>query len=78
MKTVFENEIIKVSQTESDYDFIAVVENKTDKEVKIMFNNDELEYYNFSVGANDWVGLLANHDGYVSLEGLVAKQFTVV
>lgn len=77
MKTVFENDVIKVSRTERDYDFIAVVENKTDKEIQIVFDN-ELEYCNFSVDANDWVGLLANDDGYTSLEELEAERFTVV
>ena len=77
MKTVFENEVIKVSRTGRDYDFIAVVENKTDKKVQIVFDN-ELEFYNFSLGANDWVGLLANDDGYATLEELEAERFTVV
>lgn len=77
MKTVFENEVIKVSRTERDYDFIAIVENKTDKEVKIIFNND-LEFGDFSVGANNWVGLLADDDGYAFLEELEAKRFNVV
>ena len=60
MKTVFENEVIKVSRTGRDYDFIAVVENKTDKKVKIIFNHDDVE--DFSICANDWVGLLADYD----------------
>ena len=77
MKTVFENERIKVSRTGRDYDFIAVVENKTDKEVKIIFNND-LEFCDFSIGANNYVGLLADADGYAFLEELEAKRFNVV
>ena len=76
MKTVFENEVIKVSRTGRDYDFIAVVENKTDKKVKIIFNHDDVE--DFSIGANDWVGLLADYDGYVSLEELETERFIVV
>lgn len=77
MKTVFENDVIKVSRTGRDYDFIAVVENKTNKEIQIIFDN-ELEFCNFSVDSNDWVGLLANDDGYTSLEELEAERFTVV
>ena len=76
MKTVFENEVIKVSRTGRDYDFIAVVENKTDKKVKIIFNHDEVE--DVSIGASDWVGLLANYDGYTSLEELEVGRFIVV
>lgn len=77
MKTIFENELIKVSKTRSDYDFIAVVENNTDKDIQIIFDN-ELEFCNLSVDANDWVGILANKDGYTSLEELEAERFTVV
>ena len=78
MKTVFENDVIKVSRTRRDYDFIAVVENKTNKEVKIIFDDDEMEYQNFSIGANDWVGLLANDEGYSSLKELEAERFIIV
>lgn len=77
MKTVFENDVIKVLKTDRDYDFIAVVENKTDKEIQIIFDN-ELEFCNFSVDANDWVGILANDDGYTSLKELEAERFTVI
>lgn len=76
MRTVFENDLIKISRTDKDYDFIAVVENKTDKNIQIIFD-DELECYNFSVGANDWVGLLANEDSYLTLEELETERFTV-
>lgn len=76
MKIVFENDVIKVSRTGRDYDFIAVVENKTDKKVKIIFNHDEVE--DFSIDASDWVGLLANDDGYTSLEELEVGRFIVV
>lgn len=78
MKTVFENDVVKVSRTGRDYDFIAVIENKTGKEVQIIFDNDEMESQNFFVSANDWVGLLANDEGYLSLEELEAERFTVV
>lgn len=77
METVFENDVIKVSRTGRDCDFIAVVENKTNKEIKIVFDN-ELEFCNFSVNSNDWIGLLANDDGHTSLEELVAERFKVV
>lgn len=76
MKIVFENEVIKVSRTGRDYDFIAVVENKTDKKVKIIFNHDDVD--DFSIGANDWVGLLADYDGYASLKELEVGRFIVV
>ena len=78
MKTVFENDVIKVLRTGRSYDFIAIIENKTDKEVNIIFDDEEMKFYNFSVDGNSWVGLLANSDGYASLEELKAKRFRVV
>ena len=78
MKTVFENEIIKVSKTGRDYDFIAVIENKRDKEIEIVFDDIDLEYNGIIVNANDWVGLLADYEGYFKLEELEAERFTVI
>lgn len=56
-KVIYDKNGIKVTETGRDYDFIATVENDTDKEYYI----DELE---LSVPAHDWVGLLADEDGY--------------
>lgn len=76
MKTIFENEVVKVSRTDRDYDFIAVIENKTDKEVQITFFDDEIE--NIVVEPNDWVGLLANEADYLILDELKAERFDVI
>ena len=59
MKTVFENDMIVVKETGRDYDFIAIIENKTDKDISIDIGN-ESEYYNIKIKANDWLGLLCN------------------
>ena len=37
MEIIFENDALKVSKTGKDYDFIAVVENKTTGEIKVCF-----------------------------------------
>lgn len=66
MKTIFENELIRVESTGRDYDFIATVENKTDKKICIRYSPmDFLVIYDtIDIEPNDWVGLLADKEGY--------------
>lgn len=63
--TIFENDFIKVSTTEHDYDFIAVIENKTNNQICVHYDepgyNDN--YEPILIRSNDWVGLLANDEG---------------
>lgn len=75
MKTVFENELIKISRTGRDYDFVGTIENKSDREIRIVFENEEIE--NFSIKPDDWVGIIADDEGYSVLEEIEAEQFTV-
>ena len=42
MTTIFENDLIKVSVTGRDYDFIAIIDNKTDGQIYIHY--DEPNY----------------------------------
>ena len=65
MITIFENDFIKVSTTDKDYDFINVIENKINKQISIHYDkpgyNDN--YDPILIAPNDWVGLLANDEG---------------
>ena len=65
MKTIFENEFIRVESTEKDYDFIATIENKTDKNIRLRYNPMDFDviYDTIDVEPNDWVGLLADKEG---------------
>ena len=65
MKTIFENEFIRVESTGRDYDFIATVENKTDKKIRVHYKDMDLldTYDTIDVEPNDWVGLLADEEG---------------
>ena len=65
MKTIFENEFIRVESTGRDYDFIATVENKTDKNIRLRYNPMDFDviYDTIDVEPNDWVGLLADKEG---------------
>lgn len=65
MKTIFENELIRVELTGRDYDFIATIENKTDKNIRLRYNPMDFDviYDTIDVEPNDWVGLLADEEG---------------
>lgn len=78
MRTIFEDDVIKVLETDHDYDFIAIIENKTNKKILILFDEEEMESLNFSIDPNDYVGLLADDNGYLNLEKIKSKKFTVI
>lgn len=60
-QTIFENEFIKVSETGRDYDFVAIIENKTDKPITMTVDEEIAEENcitdHIYIPANDWVGL---------------------
>lgn len=58
---VYDKDGIKVATTGRDYDFIATIENDTDEEYCV-------EELGLCVPAHDWVGLLADDEGYADLE----------
>ena len=66
MKTIFENELIRVESTGRDYDFIATVENKTDKKIRLRYNPMDFDviYDTIDIEPNDYVGLLADKEGH--------------
>lgn len=60
MKKIYENDLFIIKDTEQDYDFKYIVENKTNKKINLYLNgiNDYLE-----IEGNNWVGLF---HGYYS------------
>lgn len=80
MTTIFENDLIKVSTTGHDYDFIAIIENKTDKRICVHYDepgyNDN--YDPILIAPNDWVGLLADDEGRDWLKAIENNQIYVV
>ena len=79
MEKIFENDFIKVSATDKDSDFIAVIENKTNN--KICIHYDE-PYYNDNydpilIAPNDWIGLLANEEGRDWVKAIEKDQIYV-
>ena len=80
MTTIFENDLIKVSATGRDYDFIAIIDNKTDGQICIHYDkpgyNDN--YDPILIAPNDWAGLLADDEGRDWLKAIKNNQIYVV
>lgn len=80
MATIFENNFIKVSTTGHDYDFIAVVENKTNNKICVHYDkpgyNDN--YDPILIRSNNWVGLLANDEGRDWVQAIENNQIYVI
>lgn len=80
MTTIFENDLIKVSATGRDYDFIAVIENKTNQEICVHYDepgyNDN--YDPILIEPNDWIGLLADDEGYDWVKAIENNQIYIV
>lgn len=80
MTTIFENDLIKVSTTGRDYDFIAIIDNKTDGQICIHYDkpgyNDN--YDPILVAPNDWIGLLADDEGRDWVKAIENNQIYVV
>ena len=80
MTTIFENDLIKVSTTGRDYDFIAIIDNKTDGQICIHYDkpgyNDN--YEPILVAPNDWFGLLADDEGRDWLNAIKNNQIYIV
>lgn len=74
MKTIFENDRICVTTTGHDFDFIAIVENKTDKSVLINFEDIDTEIV---IEANNYIGLLADEEGRGLLKQFKAGNFAI-
>ena len=62
-EVIYDRDGIIVKTTGRDYDFIATIENNTDKDQYI-------EEIDTTVPAHDWVGLLADDDGYAALDAM--------
>ena len=77
MKTVYNDGFVKVSETGRDYDFIAVVENKFDRKIQITFKDENLQDETLILSEGDWCGILADDNGYLTLEELKNGRFSI-
>lgn len=70
---------VNIKSTGHDYDFIATIENDTDKTLKLYI--DDLEgWYSEPVviPAHDWVGFLADDEGRFQVESIMNGDFQAI
>lgn len=73
-KVIYENNLIKVTDTEQDYDYRVLFENKTDRPITVI-GLDEVE--NVEIPAYSWIGLLYGEQALEWLELIEDKRFCI-
>jgi hypothetical protein len=70
---------VNFRETGHDYDFIATIENNTDKTLKIFVDDLEGWYVEpIIVPAHDWVGFLADDEGRFQVESIKNGDFKAI
>lgn len=70
---------VEIKKTGHNYDFIAYVENNTDKTLKLYIDDLEGWYSEpIVISANDWVGFLADDDGRCQVECIMNGDFKAI
>lgn len=77
--TIFENDFIKVSTTDRDSDFIAVIENKMNQKICVHYDepgyNDN--YDPILIRPNSWVGIENDDEGHDWIEAIKRNQIYI-
>lgn len=70
---------VEIKETGNEYDFIAYIENNTDKTLKLYIDDLEGWYSNtIIVPANDWIGFLQNDEERFLVESIMNGDFKAV
>lgn len=70
---------VNLRETDRDYDFIATIENDTDKTLKLFIDDLEGWYVDpIVVSPHDWVGFLADDEGLFQVESIKNGDFKAV
>lgn len=75
MKTIFEDEDICITDLEKDFDFIALIQNKSNKDLCIDFMEDDTD--TLQIKSQNWLGILADNNGYNQLDKLYKGQYHI-
>lgn len=65
----------KIKRTDGDDDYIAIIENLTDRRLFFVFEG--INGHNFDIGAYDWIGISGDEHGWEKLRLLENKNFVV-
>ena len=77
MKQIFISDLLEVQETGQDYDFIAVLTNRTPESVTVEFSDPFIEFEPMTIAGDDWVGILANLEGRLLLNTIRAGRLSV-
>lgn len=70
---------VEIKETRHNYDFIAYVENNTNKTLKLYIDDLEGWYSEpIVVSANNWVGFLANDEDKSQVESIMNGDFKAI
>lgn len=77
LKLVYEDDEIIVMKTKRNYDFIAVIENKTTDDITIAPDESDVDlmFEKFTIFGCDWVGILADAEGINTLKAIEEGKF---
>lgn len=73
-KVIYENNFIKVTDTEQDYDYRVLFENKIDRPIMVI-GSGEVE--NVEIPAYSWIGLLYGEQALEWIKIIEAKDFCI-
>ena len=78
-KIIFEDNGVKIIDTEQNYDFIATIINKTDHDMYIDFTDEFMEFNDDTIiiEKNNWIGILADRKGREQLDKLYSGQYYI-
>lgn len=75
IKTIYESEEVIIKTTGHDYDFIATIQNVSNRDIQITFIG-KMDYLEpIMVEYDEWVGIEADEVGYEQLEALIIGNF---
>lgn len=79
---IYADDLCEIVATGHDYDFIFYVENKTEKPIQIVYEDDKDNYIfesedTYQIKGNDWMGFLADDISWSLLENTIKGKFKV-
>ena len=81
MNVIYESEELLVKSTGHDYDFIATLEindsefSRDDMDLVVVFTDEYKDLDAIQIPQGDWVGLLADEEGYRTLKAIRKHKF---
>ena len=79
IKSKYNEGKINLKETGNDYDFIATIENNTDKTLKVFIDDLEGWYSDpVVIPARDWIGFLADDDERFQVESIKNGDFKAI